>query len=246
MPADTDLPDTLLLGLTGHHLLLAAPGVAAIFLGALLGALGVLPAVAVAVGVLVVGGATAGVVACSPDGLTYDRFLRARLRHRRAPAVEVAADALAALPAWTGAGRIRAASLGLLWEGLEGGGVVALGRDDSKAELGFAAVLRLAALDQEALDREAVAKVVARLGAWLSALDCDAQVLVRSRPLELSGRIAELEGRRCGCRDWRWPRSRPPGRRHSEASPPRAQSASPPMSCCAGLTARASPTGCAA
>ena len=83
--------------------------------------------------------------------------------------------------------------LGLPWDGLDGGGVVVLGRDESKTELGFAAVLRLAALDQEALDREAVAKVVACLGVWLSALDCDAQVLVRSRPLELSERIAELE-----------------------------------------------------
>src|SRR5256714_10818616 len=100
---------------------------------------------------------------------------------------------MAALPAWTGAGRIRAASLGLPWDGLDGGGVVALGRDDYRVELGFAAVLRLACLDQEALDGEAVAKVVACLGVWLSALDCDAQVLVRSRPLELSGRIAELE-----------------------------------------------------
>src|SRR6266478_6214474 len=193
MPADTDLPDTLVLGLTSRHLLLAAPGAAAIFLGALLGALGVIPLPAVAVGVLVVGAATAGVVACNPDGLTYDRFLRARRRHRRAPAVEVAADVLAALPAWTGAGGNQAASLGLPWDGLDGGGVVALGRDESKAELGFAAVLRLAALDQEALDREAVAKVVACLGVWLSALDCDAQVLVRSRPLELSGHITELE-----------------------------------------------------
>jgi hypothetical protein len=83
MPTDTDLPDTLVLGLTGHHLLLAAPGAAAIFAGTLLG---VLPAVAVAVGVLVVGAATAGVVACNPDGLPDDRFLRARRRHRRAPA----------------------------------------------------------------------------------------------------------------------------------------------------------------
>ena len=193
MPADTDLPDTLVLGLTSQHLVLAAPGMAGIFLGALLGALGILPVPAVAVGVLVVGAATAGVVACNPDGLTYDRFLRARRRHRRAPAVEVAADVLAALPAWTGAGGIQAAPLGLPWDGLDGGGVVALGRDESRAELGFAAVLRLAALDQEALDREAVAKVVACLGVWLSALDCDAQVLVRSRPLELSVRIAELE-----------------------------------------------------
>jgi hypothetical protein len=193
MPADTDLPDTLVLGLTSHHLLLAAPGAAAIFLGALLGALGVIPLPAVAVGVLVVGAATAGVVACNPDGLTYDRFLRARRRHRRAPAVEVAADVLAALPAWTGAGGSQAASLGLPWDGLDGGGVVALGRDESRTELGFAAVLRLAALDQEALDREAIAKIVASLGVWLSALDCDAQVLVRSRPLELSARIAELE-----------------------------------------------------
>ena len=122
MPADTDLPDTLVLGLTSHHLLLAAPGAAAIFLGALLGALGVIPLPAVAVGVLVVGAATAGVVACNPDGLTYDRFLRARRRHRRAPAVEVAADVLAALPAWTGAGGSQAASLGLPWDGLDGGG----------------------------------------------------------------------------------------------------------------------------
>ena len=193
MPADTDLPDTLVLGLTGHHLALAAPGAAAIFLGALLGALGILPGLAVAVGVLVVGAATAAVVACNPDGLTYDRFLRARRRHRRAPTVEVAAEALSALPAWTGAGRSEAASLGLPWDGLDGGGVVALGRDDSGAELGFAAVLRLAALDPEALDPEAVAKVVATLGVWLSAVDCDAQVLVRCRPLELSGRIADLE-----------------------------------------------------
>src|SRR5437879_5639405 len=193
MPADTDLPDTLVLGRTSHHLLLAAPGAAAIFLGALLGALGVIPLPAVAVGVLVVGAATAGVVVCNPDGLTYDRFLRARRRHRRAPAVEVAADELRALPAWTGAGRSEAAPLGLPWDGLDGGGVVALGRDDSRAELGFAAVLRLAALDQEALDREAVAQVVACVGVWLSALDCDAQVLVCSRPLYLTGRIANLE-----------------------------------------------------
>ncbi len=227
MPTDTDLPDTLVLGLTARHLLLASPGVALIFLGGLLGVTGALPGPVVLVGVVVVAAATAFVVLCNPDGLTYDRYLRARRRHRRSPPVEVAAE-LAALPAWTGGARTTVGPLGLPWDGLDEAGIVALGRDESKRELGFAAVLRLGALDQEALDREVVAKVVSSLGTWLSALDCDAQVLVR----------------RCGSPARSWARSQPPGRRRCAPWRQSVPSASAPMSCCAGATAAASPTGC--
>ena len=192
-PMDTDLPDVLFLGLTARHLLLAAPGLTAIVVGTWLLVAHVVPVWAGVAGLLVMGGLSFVAVTENPDGMTWDRWLVAMVRFRRAPRIEVAADRLAQLPAWARPGPTeKARRLGLPWGAPEVDGIP-LGRDKAKKNLGHALALRLSALDDTAMDEAAVRQVVGSVETWLNALDCQGQVLVRARPLVLTGRIAALE-----------------------------------------------------
>jgi hypothetical protein len=199
-PMDTDLPDVLFLGLTARHLLLAAPGIAAIIVGSWLLVAHVIPVWAGLVGLLLLGGISFVLVAENPDGMTWDRWLVALVRFRRAPRVEVAADHIAPLPAWAQPGRSeKAARLNLPWATPEIDGVP-LGRDKAKKDLGYALALALSPLDDTAMDEEAVRQVVGALASWLASLDCHGQVLASARPLELSDCIAALEAQAAAAR----------------------------------------------
>ena len=185
------MPDTLVLGLTAHQLLLAMPGVAMVGLGALLTVSHAVPTWAAITGMVVVVVLTLGLVLDSPDGMTWDCWLVALLRFRRGPRVEAVGGTPAPLPSWVRAGGGRAGRLALPWGAPEIDGVP-LGKDRARGRLGYAAALALSPLDHVGLDAEDLHLVVGALRAWLTALDCDAQVLVRSRPLDLAGRVAHL------------------------------------------------------
>ena len=194
-PMDTDRPDELVAGLTAHHLLLAAPGLTTAVVGTWLLVAHVIALWVGILGLAVVGSLTVLVVAGNPDGLTWDRWLVALIRFRRAPHIEVSADLLTALPKWVDAAHPdRVEPLDLPW-GSPGGRGIPLGRDRSRGELGWAQALRLSALDDSALGEEGVHQVVAALASWLASLEDRAQVLVTARPLALGERIAALEER---------------------------------------------------
>jgi hypothetical protein len=196
VPADTDLPDTLVAGLTAHQLLLAAPGVATVLVGGLLLTLGIVPVWTALVGLVVVA-VSIGVVLTNPDGMTYDRFVIARLRHRRASRLEVMVQPPSDLPVWVAAAQQpeKAVGLDLPWGGLdhEVPALVPLGRDESGSELGEALVLALSPLDVRSMDEGEVAKVVVALESWLNSLDCEAQVLVSARPCDNGNRSFDFE-----------------------------------------------------
>jgi hypothetical protein len=192
-PMDTDLPDILIAGLTGRHLLLAAPGMTTVVVGTWLLVAHAIPLWAGVLGLLVVGGLTLLIVTDNPDGLTWDRWLAALIRYRRGPRVDVAADHLAPLPKWALPGRAeKAGRLDLPWGPPRPDGVP-LGKDKSGVQLGYAQALRLSPLDDSAMDEEGMHQVVAALAAWLNSLDCPAQVLVVARRLRLGDRIEALD-----------------------------------------------------
>ena len=192
-PQDTDMPDTLVLGLTAHQLLLAMPGVVLVGVGVLLTVSHAVPKWAGLAGVGLVAALTLGLVLDTPDGMTWDCWLAALLRFRRGPQVEAIGAGVAPLPSWVRTGGGQAGRLALPWGSPEVDGVP-LGKDKARGRLGYAAVLALSPLDPVGLDAEDLHLVVGALKAWLTALDCDAQVLVRSRPLDLTERIAHLRG----------------------------------------------------
>lgn len=192
-PMDTDLPDVLFLGLTARHLLLAAPGLTMIVVGTWLLVAHVIPAWVGIAGLVLLGGFSFVLVAENPDGMTWDRWVVAMLRFRLAPQVEVAADHIAALPAWAQPGRCdKASPLNLPWGTPEVDGIT-LGRDKARKNLGHALAMRLSPLDDTAMDEDGVRQVVGALAIWLGALDCKAQILAVSRPLDLTERIAALQ-----------------------------------------------------
>ncbi|MGH2718686.1 MAG: PrgI family protein, partial [Actinomycetota bacterium] len=191
-PADTDLPDTLVLGLTAHQLLLSAPGLVLFGVAVLVTILHIVPKWAGIVALVVIGGLTVALVIDSPDGMAWDRWLVALVRFRRAPRVQAVDAELAPLPSWVRAGGGVGATLSLPW-GTPATEGVPLRRDKSRGKLGHALALSLSPLDHTALDGEGLRLVEGALHGWLTALDTDAQVLVRCRPLDLTGRIAHLE-----------------------------------------------------
>lgn len=191
-PMDTDQPDTLVLGLTAHHLLLATPGIVLFVVGILLTLSHAIPKWAGVTSLVLVGAMSVGLVIDNPDGMTWDRWLLALLRFRRGPRSGVLADHLGAPPSWVRTGGPAAGRLNLPWGApVEGG--IPLGKDKARGKLGHALALRLSPLDHTAMGEDAVAQVVSALETWLTSLDCDAQVVVRSRPLDLSRRIAAVE-----------------------------------------------------
>ncbi|HLI57068.1 MAG TPA: hypothetical protein VKY26_08575 [Actinomycetota bacterium] len=190
---DTDLPDVLVAGLTGRHLLLAAPGVTGVVVGTWLLVAHAIPLWAGLLGLAVVGGLTLLIVTDNPDGLTWDRWLVALIRYRRGPRVDVAADTVAPLPKWAQPGRAeRVGRLDLPW-GFPDQAGVPLGKDKGGVPLGYARALRLSPLDDSAMDEEGMHQVVSALAAWLNGLDCHAQVLVVARRLQLDDRIEALD-----------------------------------------------------
>jgi hypothetical protein len=186
IPADIDMEDPIMWGLTARQALIlatalllgyggyfglaaAVPEVVRISLGALIGAAGIALAFA------------------RPDGIHAERFLAYAVRHMTSARRRVLApEGLPDLPAWARSpGRVD--PLRLPAEGIEQDGVIDLGR------AGCALVCRARAVNL-ALRSEAETKtLVAGLARFLNSLDAHASFIVRSDRVDLSERVRALE-----------------------------------------------------
>jgi hypothetical protein len=198
VPADTNLPDQLVFGLSAHQLLLVVPavgsGIGLFFVGRALPAWALVGAAAA--WVIFAMGSIAFAVA-DHDGEALDSYLAQVLRERRRPRREVhAPDGLPALPAWAGGGRPEATgAMTLPWEGVDPDGNIALGRDERGRRLGVACVLAASPLDYEAMAPAELEAVCESAEEVLKSLEAPLQVLVRAEAQDLAGPIGALRAR---------------------------------------------------
>ncbi len=198
VPADTNLPDQLVFGLSAHQLLVVVPavvsGVGLFFLGRLLPTWALVGAVAAWV---VFAMASLAFAVADHDGEALDSYLAQVLRERRRPRAEVQApEGLPTLPAWAGGARPDAPGpMTLPWEGVDPAGNIELGRDERGRRLGVACVLAASPLDYEAMapaDLEAFCQSAEEV---LKSLEAPLQLLVRAEAQDLAGPVAGLRAR---------------------------------------------------
>ncbi|MPZ27132.1 MAG: PrgI family protein [Micromonosporaceae bacterium] len=188
IPADVDRADVIAFGLTGRQLLIFA--IVGLLLYSLWQALlpWVEPLILLVVTIPIVA-ATFAIAVGRRDGITFDRWLLAAVRHRRSPRrlVPATAEQITPAPAWvattTGPGHRLPlpAPLRLPAKGITGEGTIDLGPDGHVALLDATTVnfaLRSPA-EQNAL--------AAGFGRLLNSLDGPAQIVVRAQRVDLAG-----------------------------------------------------------
>jgi hypothetical protein len=186
IPADVDRPDVIAFGLTARQLLTFA--IAGLLLYGMWQALlpWVEPLILLVVTIPIVA-ATFAIGVGRRDGITFDRWLLAAVRHRRSPRRLVPAEQVTPAPAWvaTTAGpgnRLPLpAPLRLPAKGISGEGTIDLGPD------GHVALLDATTVNfglRSATEQNALAAGFAR---WLNSLDGPAQIVVRARRVDLAG-----------------------------------------------------------
>ena len=226
IPADVEMPDKILAGLTARQVAIAAVGAVIIWAG-WVAARHVLPLPAFAVLAAPAGLAATALVIGERDGLPLDRLLAAAWRQARSPRRLVTApEGIAAPPAWAVPDGPPhpplPAPLAPLWRHISPDGVIGLGGDGAAAVAAVSTVnfaLRSPA-EQDAL--------TAAYGRWLNSLTGPAQILIRAGRADLSAAVTALreaagglphpalESRRTRARrvpGW-------PGRRPGRAHPP--------------------------
>jgi hypothetical protein len=189
IPADIDLPDKILAGLTARQVAIAAT--AAVIIWAGFGATRhVLPLPAFAVLATPVAMAATALVIGERDGLSLDQLIAAAWRQARSPRRLVTApEGIPALPAWAAppGPRVPApAPLAPLWRHIAADGVIGLGSGGAAAVAAVSTVnfaLRSPA-EQDAL--------TAAYGRWLNSLTGPAQILIRAGRADLSGAVTAL------------------------------------------------------
>jgi len=191
VPADIELPDKLVAGLTGRQTVITAVAVLVIWAGfeatrklmpvpvfAILAAPVAVIALALAIG--------------QRDGLTLDRLLAAAWRQARSPRRMVTApEGVPAVPDWVAPALARQAgpppaAAGTPWQSAAAGGVIGLGGDGAAAVCAVSTInfaLRSPA-EQEAL--------TAAYGRWLHSLTGPAQILIRTGRADLATAITRL------------------------------------------------------
>ena len=189
IPADVEMPDKVLAGLTARQAAIAAAAAAILWLG-WTAARHVMPLPAFAAAAAPVALAAFALVTVERDGLPLDRLLAAAWRQARAPRRMVTApEGIPAPPPWAPAAGPRAplpAPLPPLWLDVSPDGVIGLGADGAAAVAAVSTVnfaLRSPA-EQDAL--------TAAYGRWLNSLTGPAQVLIRAGRADLSAAIAVL------------------------------------------------------
>ena len=185
VPADTELPDRLVAGLTGRQVVITAIAVLVIWAGRM-ATRTVLP-----LPVFAVLAAPAAVIVVAlaigqRDGLTLDRLLAAAWRQARSPRRMVTApEGVPAVPGWVAPGLARQAGpppapARLLWQLVTADGVIGLGSDGAAAVCAVSTVnfaLRSPA-EQDAL--------TAAYGRWLHSLTGPVQILIRTGHADLA------------------------------------------------------------
>jgi hypothetical protein len=187
IPADVDRPDRILAGLTARQLtVLAVPAVGLWVAYALTRHHLPLPVFAALAVPIVVAALTLALG--RRDGQGIDRLLAAALRQARQPHRLVPApDGVQAAPAWVGRDPSPPpAPLHLPARGVADDGTVDLG------ESGAALIAQASAISFGLRTPAEQHALVGAFGRYLNSLAAPIQVLVRSRPVDLTGQIAEL------------------------------------------------------
>jgi hypothetical protein len=190
IPADVEMPDKILAGLTARQVAIAAVGAVIIWAG-WVAARHVLPLPAFAALAAPAGLAATALVIGERDGLSLDRLLAAAWRQARSPRRLVTApEGIPAPPAWaTPPGPPHPplpAPLAPLWRHISPDGVIGLGGDGAAAVAAVSTVnfaLRSPA-EQDAL--------TAAYGRWLNSLTGPAQILIRAGRADLSAAVTAL------------------------------------------------------
>ena len=189
IPADVEMPDKVLAGLTARQAAIAAAAAAVLWLG-WLAARHVMPLPAFTALAAPFALAAVTLVIGERDGLPLDRLLMAAWRQARAPRRLVTApEGIPAPPAWAPAAGPRAplpAPLPPLWLDVSPEGVISLGAQGAAA---VAAVSTVNFALRSPAEQDALA---AAYGRWLNSLTGPAQVLIRAGRADLSAAVAAL------------------------------------------------------
>ena len=189
VPANVDMPDKVLAGLTARQVAIATVAAVIIWAGFQL-ARHVMPLPAFAALASPVGLAAVALVIGERDGLPLDRLLMAAWRQRRAPRRLVTApEGVPGPPAWTappGPPAPPPAVLAPLWRHIAPDGVIGLG------SAGAAAVAAVSTVNFALRSPEEQDALAAAYGRWLNSLTGPVQVLVRAGRADLSGAVAAL------------------------------------------------------
>lgn len=195
IPADIDRPDAVVARLTFRQVAIIAGTGAVCWLifTAVHRAAPHLPVVILLAPLVLALTVAAGIALGSRDGISADRFLLAALRHSRRPRLMAhAPEGIPAMPSilpkpWRDAAGPKPAPLVLPAAGLDGAGVLDV-REHGYAQIAACTTVNFAlrtAGEQNAL--------VQGFGRFLNSLTGPVQILVRTRRMDLSGMVAELE-----------------------------------------------------
>ncbi|MBO2451662.1 PrgI family protein [Actinomadura barringtoniae] len=181
IPADVDQPDKLMYGLTGRQLaVLAVTALASFGIFTAVRAWLPLPMVIAAVFPVVAAGVVVAVA--RRDGMGLDRFALAALNHLRMPKERVtASEPIAPPPAWCRMRGQLPSPLQLPVRAVREDGVMEL------TEGGTAVLVRAGTVAFALRTASEQTALVAMFGRWLNSLDTPVQILVRARPMDLSG-----------------------------------------------------------
>lgn len=195
IPADVDRPDAVVARLTFRQVAIIAGTGGACWLVFTVAhrAAPALPALVLAVPLLLVLMAAVAVALGVRDGISADRFLLAVWRYARRPRLMVdAPEGIPAMPsvlpkAWREAAGARPAPLVLPAAGLDGAGVL------NVREHGYSGIAACSTVNFALRTTSEQNALVASFGRFLNSLSGPTQILVRTRRMDLSGLVADLQ-----------------------------------------------------
>ena len=191
VPADIELPDKLVAGLTARQTLITAVAVLVIWAGfEATRTLMPLPAFAALAAPVAV--AAAALALGQRDGLTLDRLLAAAWRQARSPRRMVTApEGVPPVPGWVAPALARQAgpapaAVSTPWQQVAPDGVIGLGGD------GAAAVCAVSTINFALRSPAEQQALTAAYGRWLHSLTGPAQILIRTGRADLARAITRL------------------------------------------------------
>jgi hypothetical protein len=191
VPADVDLADKVLWGLTIRQVALLAP-VALGLLAVWRVLLGHVPILALLIATAPIAAVALALALVRVDGVGLDRLAWAALRGRRGRVVPGEAEPTAVVAASRLTGRAVRAGRAMRSpvRGVSADGVIEVGPH------GFAVALDVGFVNFTLRSPSEQASLVAAFARLLNSVDCHLQVIVSARPVDLSGYLAAL-GARC-------------------------------------------------
>ncbi|MCP2343718.1 PrgI family protein [Actinomadura rupiterrae] len=187
IPADVEMPDKVLAGLTARQLLILG-GTAAAAAWIYMLAQDQAPWVVIAAVLIPLAAVGFALALGRRDGLSLDRLAVHGVRHALQRAVRVPApEGIAPVPSWCKMRGQLPAPLSLPVRAVREDGVMEL------ADGGAAVLVQAGTVSFTLRTAAEQASLVASFGRWLNSLDAPVQILVQSRSADLSELITELE-----------------------------------------------------